>query len=165
MNAPGSAPTPSPEHLAGDLRTAVANLVRATRATDHLAPIPAAVLDLLDRHGAMTTAQLAASRGVRHQTMAATVKELTDAGYLDARPDPADARKKVLALTADGTRAIETDRRRRVGLLASAIDQGLNEQERRTLAHALSLIDRISRTVASTEPTPSPEREPITGAW
>ncbi|MQY21227.1 MarR family winged helix-turn-helix transcriptional regulator [Nocardia macrotermitis] len=154
------------DRLAADLRASVGALVRSTRSVDQLAPIPAAVLDLLDRRGPMTTADLAASRGVRHQTMATAVKELTGAGYLAAGPDPSDARKKVLTLTGAGKEAIDRDRHRRVGLLARALEDGLDEDERRVLAHALALIDRVTRTIAgSVAASPTPGDGPITGAW
>jgi DNA-binding MarR family transcriptional regulator len=165
--APVEEPLPPcpPDRLAAGLRATVGALVRATRFADQLAPIPAAVLDLLDLHGAMTTAELAASRGVRHQTMAATVKELTEDGYLAARPDPSDARKKVLTLTASGKNAIDQDRRHRVGLLAQALADALNDGEQRLLAQALTLIDRITETISDSAPSPSRDHGPVTGAW
>ncbi|NUS14732.1 MAG: MarR family transcriptional regulator [Streptomyces sp.] len=159
---PPQAP-PSPDELAATLRTAISALVRAARPSDRLAPIPATVLDLLDRRGPMTTAELAASRGVRHQTMAATVKELTEAGLVTAGPDPADARKKALALTPAGAEAIAADRGDRVGLLAQAIGESLTGDERHVLARALPLIDRVAGTIA--RGAPPGDRGTITGAW
>jgi len=44
--------------------------------------MPAAVMDLLDRCGPMTTSDLAALRQVRQQTTAATVKDIVAAGYV-----------------------------------------------------------------------------------
>ncbi|MGW4693723.1 MarR family winged helix-turn-helix transcriptional regulator [Kitasatospora cineracea] len=175
---------PAAEHLAAELRAAISGLVRAGRPHDQLAPIPATVLDLLDRQGPMTTAELAASRGVRHQTMAATVKELTEAGHLTAGPHPDDARKKVLTLTAQGRNAIEADRRQRVGLLARALTASLDESERLLLARALPLLDRIAAELGTTDDVGDAEgaggageasaagsagrpgdRGPISGAW
>ncbi|MFE1322381.1 MarR family winged helix-turn-helix transcriptional regulator [Kitasatospora phosalacinea] len=169
-------PTPEPpaaeqlaaEQLAAGLRTAISGLVRAGRPFDQLAPIPATVLDLLDRQGPMTTAELAASRGVRHQTMAATVKELAEAGQLTAGPHPDDARKKVLTLTPQGRRAIEADRQQRVGLLARAVDGSLDESEQRLLARALPLLDRIAAELGAADGdrgSANGDRGPISGAW
>jgi DNA-binding MarR family transcriptional regulator len=123
------------------------------------------VLDLIDLRGPMTTADLAAGRGVRHQTMTATVKELTYAAYLAAMPDPRDGRKKLLALTPYGSSALDADRRQRVSVLTEALGSALTGDERRAVAHALTLIDRITSAVAGTEHAPPPERGPITGAW
>lgn len=164
-NKPSNEPVPSSGELAAHLRAAVSALVRSTRSVDRLAPIPAAVLDLLDARGPMTTADLAASRGVRHQTMAATVKELAQAGYLTAGPDPDDARKKILTLTTSGKSALDGDRHQRVGVLAEALDRALDEEDRHTMAHALTLIDRITATLVDTRSSLQVEREPITGAW
>jgi DNA-binding MarR family transcriptional regulator len=155
---PSGAKTPTPVELAVRLRAAVGVLVRATRGADRLAPIPAAVLDLLARRP-MTTAELAESRGVRHQTMAATVRDLTETGYVAAAPDPGDARKKILTVTAAGHRALDADRRRRVALIAGGIEQALGPQDRRDLAHALDLVERVTATVAEGD------GEPVTGAW
>ena len=148
MNATSADPPLLPvEDVASHLRTAVGTLVRSTRAVDRIAPIPAAVLDLLAARGPMTTADLASSRGVRHQTMAATVKDLADAGFLSAGPDPDDARKKILALTEAGRHALDADRRQRTVLLTAALDQALDAEELRVLARALDLLDRVSVAV------------------
>ncbi|MFC8720852.1 MarR family winged helix-turn-helix transcriptional regulator [Kitasatospora sp. NPDC057198] len=155
----------APDRLAADLRAAVGALVRATRSEDRLAPIPAAVLDLLDARGALTTAELAAGRGVRHQTMAATVKELTAAGHLAAGDDPSDARKKVLTLTAAGKAALEEDRRHRVALLSRTLADTLDAAERAELARALTLLDRVTAALAEHGAAPRTDRGPVTGAW
>lgn len=155
-------PPPAPDRLAADLRATVSTLVRATRSADRLAPIPATVLDLLDRNGPMTTADLAAGRGVRHQTMAATVRELTGLGHVTASPDPSDARKRLLALTPTGRTALAADRRARVALLSEAITTALSPDDRRTLAAALPVLDRLAAALASDG---APAREPATGPW
>ncbi|MFC4907125.1 MarR family winged helix-turn-helix transcriptional regulator [Actinomadura gamaensis] len=160
---PPEQPAPTAEDLAARLRTSIGALVRATRPVDRLAPIPAAVLDLLDTRGPMTTADLAARRGVRHQTMATTVRDLAAAGHLTAAPDPGDARKKILTLTPSGKAALDADRRRRVGALADALTASFDEDDRRALAHALDLLDRLTATV--TRNTSPAEAAPMTGPW
>jgi DNA-binding MarR family transcriptional regulator len=158
-------PGPSSPELAAHLRATVGALVRSTRGVDALAPIPAAVLDLLDLSGPLTTADLAARRGVRHQTMATTVKELVEAGLLAAAGHPGDARKKLLTLTSAGKQAIDADRRRRVGVLADAIDEALDDEDRRVLSRALDLIDQVAERVAGSDGRAPTSRGPITGAW
>jgi DNA-binding MarR family transcriptional regulator len=79
--------------------------------------------------------------------MAATVKDLADAGFVSAGPDPDDARKKILSLTEAGDNALDTDRRQRAALLAAALHQALDEDELRALARALDLLDRVSVAV------------------
>jgi DNA-binding MarR family transcriptional regulator len=151
--------------LAADLRVTVVELVRATRSVDALSPIPAAVLDLLDRDGPMTTADLAARRQVRHQSMAVTTKELLEVGSLEAAPHPVDGRKKVLNITDAGKRALNDDRDNRVKRLADAIKSTLSDNERLLLADALKLIDRITATISGDINDTTKGRGLVTGDW
>jgi DNA-binding MarR family transcriptional regulator len=157
---------PAAALVAAHLRRAVGDLVRATRSTvDALAPIPAAVMDLLDRGGPMTTADLATRREVRHQTMAVIVKELLDLGYVDAVPHEVDRRKKVLRLTLDGKRALDADREGRVKRMSDAVERSLAEEEVQLLDAALGLIDRVTATIAEDLAPGDRRRGPITGDW
>jgi DNA-binding MarR family transcriptional regulator len=151
-----------PGQVAARLRHAVGDLVRATRGQDVLAPVLAAVLDLLDRDGPLTTAELAARRQVRHQTMAANVGELRDLGYLNAAPHPADGRMRVLTLTAAGRAALEADRAARVHRLAGALERSLSGEEAHDLARAIALIERVTAAVAAGGDHGQP---PVTGDW
>ncbi|GAA2065187.1 helix-turn-helix domain-containing protein [Streptomyces albiaxialis] len=166
-------PSPSPEgphddpySLAVRLRAAAGDLVRAARSGDTLPPVQAAVLDLLDRRGPMTTADLAAARKVRHQTMAVTVKELVADGRLAAVQDADDGRKKVLHLTPAGSGALDADRQGRVHRLTEALAGALDDGELRDLAYALPLIDKVAAAMAhDTRTAAAPDRGPLTGAW
>ncbi|MBL0885933.1 MarR family winged helix-turn-helix transcriptional regulator [Myceligenerans indicum] len=152
MSNDSSPPGADPHATAAHLRRAVGDLVRAGRARDGLPPVPAAVMDLLDRNGPMTTSDLAAIRRVRHQTMAATVKELVQAGHVAAVADPADGRKKVLDLTPAGQDALDGDREARLGRLADAMARCLDEHEVRELSAALGLVDRITAALGDAVP-------------
>lgn len=154
-----------PRVLAAHLRRAVGDLVRATRGADVLAPITAAVMDLLDRGGPMTTAELASRRQVRHQTMATTVKDLHDAGYVVATSDEGDGRKKILSLTGAGRQALERDRQDRVTRLAAAMERSLTDDELRAVADALPLIDRVTASIMKDRDPALPARSPVTGDW
>ncbi|WP_052397575.1 MarR family winged helix-turn-helix transcriptional regulator [Streptomyces sp. NRRL F-5123] len=150
--------------VAARLRVTTGELVRAARTTDALPPTRAAVLDLLDRRGPMTTADLAAARQVRHQTMATTVKELVSAGHVTAVPDAHDGRKKVLHLTSAGQDALDHDRENRVGRLGEALARALGPGELQDLADALTLIDRVTAAMSVHAETPgAPDRGPVTG--
>jgi DNA-binding MarR family transcriptional regulator len=58
----------------------------------------------------LTTAQLAARLQITSQGMAKVVEEMVNAGYLDRRADPADARVRLLELNARGRAAVATAR-------------------------------------------------------
>lgn len=154
----------NPAQVAARLRTVVGNLVRAARGGDTLAPIPAAVMDLLDREGALTTADLAARRRVRHQTMAVTVTDLRNLGYVDAGPHPVDGRKKVLNLTADGRSALNYDRKGRVKRLSDAVAT-LSDEEVGTLADALELIERVTAAITGDVSSARSGKPPVPGDW
>ncbi|WP_432840519.1 MarR family winged helix-turn-helix transcriptional regulator [Dactylosporangium sp. CA-092794] len=150
--------------VARQLRATVGDLVRASRAEDRVPPATAAVLDLLDRHGAMTTADLAQRRHVRHQTMAATVTDLLGLGLVSSAPHPVDGRKKLLSLTARGRTALEEDRTHREQLLAAAVRRTLSAEQVRTLMNGLEVMALLTAELAAA----NPGREPgqfISGGW
>jgi len=69
---------------------------------DDIGPHHANVFPFIRDEG-IHVGELAALAGVRKQSMAQTVDELIEAGYLDRRPDPNDKRAKLLFLTEKGS--------------------------------------------------------------
>lgn len=132
------------QELAEGLRAAIGRLVRAARTADLLPQGEAAVLGGLDRDGPQTTADLAQRRGVRHQTVAKTVKELSARGLVRAEPHPSDGRKLLLHLSEAGRARLAEDRGRRADWLAAAIAGELTAAERRQLADCVPLLGRLS---------------------
>jgi DNA-binding MarR family transcriptional regulator len=130
--------------LAVSLRTVLGRLVRRLRAEKGLGLTQGAVLGRLEREGMQTTAQLAAAERVRPQSMGQTVAELELAGMISRRPDPEDGRRVLLELTDAGREALASDRERGQGWLARAIEQTTSEPERRALAEAIALLERIA---------------------
>ncbi|GLY92327.1 MarR family winged helix-turn-helix transcriptional regulator [Actinoallomurus iriomotensis] len=130
--------------LAEELRQAVGRFVRATRArTDTLPPMRAEALGQLDREGPQTIAQLAAGRGVRHQSMSRMVAELEDLGLIEKIANPADGRGFVISLSPTGRAALDTDRAARRDHLAAAIAENLDDAERRALAAVPDLLAKL----------------------
>jgi DNA-binding MarR family transcriptional regulator len=131
--------------LAERLRESVGRFVRATRAkADTLAPPHAATLGHLDRDGALSIAQLARLRGVRHQSMSTTVRELEAAGHVVRRPNPDDARGFVITITERGRAALDGERRAR-GLWVARAIATLADDERGLLEGVPAVLDRLSR--------------------
>ncbi|MFF9127587.1 MarR family winged helix-turn-helix transcriptional regulator [Streptomyces sp. NPDC014889] len=64
----------------------------------------ASVMVRLSAKEGVTVSDLAAEEGVRHQSMAATVSAMTETGLLKKSPDPDDGRRRLIALTAEGSR-------------------------------------------------------------
>lgn len=133
-----------PYDLAEYLRHAIGQLVRTVRAADTMASGEAAVLGYLDRDGPQTTADIAARRGVTHQSTAKAVKELLAHSLVHTEPHPSDGRKLLLHLTDEGRVRLEHERRRRAGWLGRAIEQELSSLERQNLEGAVALMERLT---------------------
>ena len=67
-------------------------------------------LTVLERHPDLTSAQLARNSFVTAQTMADMVVILSERGLIDRHRDPADRRRLVLALTAQGRKRLKVYR-------------------------------------------------------
>ncbi|WP_017935980.1 MarR family winged helix-turn-helix transcriptional regulator [Nocardioides sp. Iso805N] len=136
-------PATSSAAIAGDLRAVVALLVRRTRANPVFPPHQFGVLRAIDRMGPQTASQLAALEFVRPQSMAHTLQQLDEAGFITRHADPTDGRQTLIALSDSGVRALADQRREVTGWLAAEIDQKLDAGERATLAQAVTLLGRI----------------------
>jgi DNA-binding MarR family transcriptional regulator len=136
----------SNEELAERLRDAIGHFVRTTRGqADTIAPPHASTLGYLDRDGAMSIAELAKLRGVRHQSQSRTVMELEDAGHVERRPNPVDARGFVIEITEAGRGLLNGDRGARGRWVAAAIAATLTDAERARLEDVPEILDRLTR--------------------
>ncbi|MCW2868287.1 MAG: MarR family transcriptional regulator [Marmoricola sp.] len=141
--------TPSPTihegsaALAEDLRTVVGRLVRRLRAGYAIAPHQFSVLSTIERSGPLTASQLATLEIVRPQSMAHTLHQLAEAGFVTRSPDPGDGRQTLIALSDAGRLAIEEQRRETTNWLSAAIDHELDTGERAALATAVGLLGRL----------------------
>lgn len=149
--------------VARHLRAAVGDLVRSARGDDQLAPAAAGLLDLISKHGPLTTAELAALRQVRHQTVAASVADLVEAGLVAVAPHPVDRRKKLNELTVAGRAALDADAGRREAKLAEALAWALTKDELSELQRSLDLLNRV--VAALDEGGDGTRAQFITGGW
>jgi DNA-binding MarR family transcriptional regulator len=138
-------PALDPQQTAADLRLAVGRFVRRVRAeASTLPPSQMAVLGRLDREGPLTIADLAAAERVSHQSMTRLVATLSAARLVKAGPRAPDRRRKLLAISAAGHRALTAQRTHRTDHLAAAIATQLTDDEHHTLAQAAALLDRLA---------------------
>jgi DNA-binding MarR family transcriptional regulator len=137
---------PDAGRLASELRVVLGQLIRRLRAEHRFPLAQGAVLGRLDREGTSSIGALATAERVRPQSMAQTVADLESAGLISRRPDPADGRRTLVELTAEGRRTLAADRRDRDGWLASAISAELSAPERRRLAQAVELLRRLGES-------------------
>jgi DNA-binding MarR family transcriptional regulator len=78
-------------------------------------------LTVLERHPDLTSAQLARNSFVTAQTMADMVVILSERGLIDRHRDPADRRRLVLALTAQGRKLLKAYRGKVANLEAEMV--------------------------------------------
>ena len=101
--------------------------------------------------GPSTVGEIADAVGVTQQAVSKTVRELVDLGYVERSSDPLDRRRRPLALTPAGRRAVRVARRARTALhdevAASVTTRDLAAARRvlGQLARALGLDDEIAR--------------------
>ncbi len=92
--------------------------------------------------GDRTLGELAAAEQVRPATMSRVVDALAAAGLARRVADDRDRRRSRIRATAAGGRMLEAGRRRRVETLTARLD-GLAPPERRTLASAVGVLERV----------------------
>ncbi|RLV47512.1 MarR family transcriptional regulator [Nocardioides mangrovicus] len=133
--------------LASELRVSVMRLRRRLsnqrEATDDLSVGARSALGVLFREGEMTVGQLAAHERVQPPSMTRTVACLVDGGYVERRQDEHDKRQVLVAISAEGTRRLQADRRRRDEWLAQRLHQ-LTPDERAVLRQAAPILERLA---------------------
>ncbi|MFH8251011.1 MarR family winged helix-turn-helix transcriptional regulator [Microbacterium sp. B2969] len=102
--------------------------------------------------------RLADALEVSQQAMSKTIAELVDFGYVAASPDPADARRRVLALTDAGRGAVETARQARRSLedaVTRAVGTGRRDDARTALEALLATLGVGGRVGSRSVPIPA----------
>ncbi|WP_328536923.1 MarR family winged helix-turn-helix transcriptional regulator [Streptomyces sp. NBC_00344] len=137
---------PTPEQIAAELSVVLGRVARRMRMASpglELTYSQRSALSLLDREGPSTTAALARAEMVRPQSMRLTVAALESQGLVARHPDPLDGRQSVMSVTDLGRSTLAGVRADKEGWLTRAIDEELDEAERRTLADAVALFERL----------------------
>ncbi len=100
---PAAEPAPSAVHASQRVRSVIGKLRRRIRAAagtgDFTLTQASTVGRLLDSTGGLTTSDLAAAEGMRHQSMATTIAALAAEGLVERQRDPEDGRRLLIALT------------------------------------------------------------------
>lgn len=138
----------SAARAAQDLRVAFSLLrrrIREVSAKQDLTPSQVSALTLVSKSGAATASALAATEGVRPQSMAATLAALDGYGLIQRNPDPGDGRRQLVTLTEAGRERVEGTREARSAWLAHAFEERCTEEERQTVIAAMALLERLTR--------------------
>jgi DNA-binding MarR family transcriptional regulator len=94
--------------------------------------------------GPTTVSALAVAEHVRPQSMAETVAALRREDFVTAGPDPTDGRKTLISITAEGRKLRDAIPEQRNAWLEAAVEQHTTPAERRTLAKAAAIMERLS---------------------
>ncbi|NHH78726.1 MarR family winged helix-turn-helix transcriptional regulator [Burkholderia gladioli] len=134
------------EAAVSDLTLAIGQLVRRVRSevdpSDYnLSQL--SVLSRIERHGALTTADLARAESMKPQSMGALVVGLEQAGLVVRQPHPSDGRQWLIALTPAGAAVSQQRRSAKRAWLLEAVRQ-LSDEERSALRAATPLLRRLA---------------------
>ncbi|RDG39218.1 MarR family winged helix-turn-helix transcriptional regulator [Streptomyces corynorhini] len=143
----GPAEAPTAERLADDVTAVVGRLARRMRvAAGHdsrLTPTQRTVLARLEAEGPATTAALARAEYVRPQSMRLTLGALEEQGMIERTPDPDDGRQSVVSASRTGLTTLAELRAAKRGWLTEVMARELDAPERRVLAEAMVLLERL----------------------
>jgi DNA-binding MarR family transcriptional regulator len=139
------------DEVAGALHASVRLLVQRLRQTQavegDLSSPETSALARLDGMGPTTAAELARLERISPQSMGATVAGLEARGLLGRAPDPADGRRSILSLTADGRALLQRRRSARSGHLSEALESAFTRAEVKQLQAAAPLIERLAQHI------------------
>ena len=136
--------------VAPDLRLAVGRLARrlrqlyALRRGEELTFIELALLSRLHRDGPASASRLANGERVTAQAVGAAVAALHQRGLVQRTPDPHDRRKTIVSLTDPGRSALTLREQAVIDRMVQAVASGYTPAERRQLAAAAPLLERLA---------------------
>lgn len=124
--------------------------IQALALTDDLSGSQAAVLSRLHKEGPSSSSVLASAESVSHQAIGAILTVLQARGFIQRTPDPTDGRRQLVSLTDAGLAHAEHTTSAREEWLARALQDRLTEAERRTVRHAMALLNRLAEPDSAT---------------
>jgi DNA-binding MarR family transcriptional regulator len=132
------------QQLAEELRKMVSHLVRNVRvSTATVRTSQYETLDLLDSHDALSIADLARLRGVKHQSMRLVINELEAQDLVLRQKSAQDARAQVIVLSDQARAALAAARQQRADWLAVRINETLDQQDRDDLQKGLAALRKL----------------------
>jgi DNA-binding MarR family transcriptional regulator len=132
---------------AADVRRGVISLgrrLRLGRSAASLTTLELSVLGHLHRRGPLSPGDLAVLDRVQPQSLTRTLTSLEVHGLTRREPDPADARRSLLAITNAGLTALRAEMERRDTWLAAAMSAALTDAEIGLLRLAGELMERLA---------------------
>jgi DNA-binding MarR family transcriptional regulator len=134
------------DELSSTLRIAVMRLARRLRqekSDNETTLTQLSALATLERHGPLTLGDLAAHERVQPPSMSRVVAALVERGLATRTPHPTDGRQQLVAVSDHGHEMLDQQRRRREAWLSHRL-AGLTAHERKTLAEAAAILERLA---------------------
>ena len=135
---------PDPDELRLVLQK-VARRIRSNRAGDGVSDAQLSVLFLLDRSGESTPGRIAEAEHVTPPSINRTLGTLEEAGWIERRPDPGDARRVLVRLSAQGGEVVRETRRLRTAWFTRQLD-ALTPDERRALDTVIPVLRKLAES-------------------
>ena len=142
--------SPSVDDLSAALYSALSLSVRRLRQTaepDEPTLPERSALARLDRGGPATAADLARAEQISPQAMGITLASLQERGLVERRRDDVDRRRAVTTVTEAGREVLRLKRGARTKVIAKGLAGGFTDEELRTLAAAVPLIQRLAEGI------------------
>lgn len=139
---------PALQELAQDFREALRHSVYLVRRLDADGDLSAAQLSTLKMllDDGVRVGEIARNLGVRVPSATEQIIKLERAGLARREADPDDSRAVRVVLTAEGRDAVESANQRRNAVMAGILES-LTDDDRRALAAALPVIEKINSTL------------------
>ncbi|MDQ0848499.1 DNA-binding MarR family transcriptional regulator [Arthrobacter sp. B3I9] len=141
-------PSPALHALAQDFRNALRHSVYLVRRLDADGDLSAAQLSTLKMllDDGIRVGEIARNLGVKVPSATEQIIKLEKAGLARREADPDDSRAVRVVLTAEGRSAVESADERRNAVMAGIL-AALSEPERRALAAAIPVVEKINTTL------------------
>ena len=136
------------QELASGFREALRHsiyLVRRLDADGELSAAQLSTLKMMLGEG-QRVGEIARNLGVRVPSATEQIIKLERAGLARREPDPADSRAVRVILTDEGRAAVDSANKRRNQVMAEILST-LTDQDRKALAEALPVIDKINASL------------------
>lgn len=132
------------QSLADELRQTVSAFVRNVRvATSSVRTSQHETLDLLDTHQALSVAELARLRGVKHQSMRLVINELERQGLVQRQKCQQDARSHLIVLSEKARALLADARALRAEWIAARIADKLDAAARKELQIGITALRKL----------------------
>lgn len=131
--------------LPSQLRLAILRLSRRLRqqTVGQITASQLSALSALAKRGELSLGELATIERVAPPSMTRIAARLEESGLVERRIDASDRRVVRVVLTAEGQQLLDETRTRRDAFLAARL-RALSDDERRVLAEALPLLERLA---------------------